>query len=181
MREIESETEWYVITGSLSCGKTSVTNYLAFHNYHVIPEAARLIIDQGINEGKTIAEMRADEANFQKAVLDKKVGAEERIPSDQLTFWDRGIPDTTAYWQMLGFDGNFPGDLTVVIRRRYKGIFLLDRLPRITADYARTEDEEFAKKLHNLIRETYIVLNYDVVTVPVMPVDQRARFILDRL
>lgn len=179
MVENPQQTEWYVVTGSLSCGKTSLINWLAFHNYQVVPESARLIIDEGISQGKTIQEIRADEKAFQEKVLKSKVEAENRVPVGQITFWDRGIPDTLAYWQLI--TGQQSSDMSSIpTNRKYRGVFLLDRLP-VHPDYARTEDETFATKLHDCLRETYQSLGYTVITIPVMPVSERGRFILDHI
>ena len=93
-------TNWYVITGEPSSGKTKVIEYLAFLNYAIIPEAARILIDTEASKGKTIEEIRGDEAEFQKRALEMKIEIENRIPPKQITFFDRGIPDSVAYYHI---------------------------------------------------------------------------------
>ena len=56
-----------------------------------------------------------------------KVEIEERIAPDRLTFFERGIPDSIAYYQVCGEDVGSVREASG--QRRYGGIFLLDPLP----------------------------------------------------
>lgn len=172
------ETNWHVITGTLSSGKTSVINYLSSLGYFVVPEAARLLIDNEMKKGKTIEEVRSDEVLFQKRILQMKIDFEEKIPINQLTFFDRGIPDSIAYYQRCSLD--ISSIINASREREYKGIFLLEMLP-IEKDYVRIEDEKTAIDLQKLLYLSYRDLGYEIVKVPVKPVKERAQFILDRI
>lgn len=172
------ETNWYVITGGPSSGKSKTIDYLASLGYLVIPETARILIDSEMSQGKTIGEIRADETAFQRRVLQMKIDIENRIAPDRVTFFDRGIPDSIAYYQVCGEDVGPVREASG--RRRYRGVFLLDPLP-FEQDYARAEDEETVRRLNQLLYDSYIGLDYDVLRVPVMPVDERAQFIVSRL
>jgi predicted ATPase len=48
-------------------------------------------------------------------------------------------------------------------------------------DKVRSEDEETAVKLNLLIEESYRLLGYDIVPVPVLSVKERADFILNQI
>ena len=61
---------WYVITGAPHSGKTSVLKLLEEKGYRVIYEAARIYIDQEIEKGRTIEEIRESELEFQKGIKD---------------------------------------------------------------------------------------------------------------
>ena len=172
------DTEWYVITGAPSSGKTTLLERIASLDYQTVPEAARVFIDTEMAKGRTLREIRADEALFQQIVLGLKVESESRTPTDRLTFFDRGIPDSIAYYQICKQD---PAPAIQASReRRYKGIFLLERLP-LENDYSRVEDEATAEMLDELLYRSYADLGYKVVRVPVMPIDERAHFILGLL
>jgi len=80
------ETNWYVITGGPSSGKTKIIEYLAFLGYSVIPEAARILIDVEKSRGKSVEEIRSNEAEFQKKVLEMKIEIENRISPERITF-----------------------------------------------------------------------------------------------
>ena len=56
----------------------------------------------------------------------------------------------------------------------------MDPLPLVN-DYARLENSEAQKKIHDLITEVYESLPFPVVHVPVLPVEERVDFILKNL
>lgn len=120
------ETSWYVITGGPFSGKTKVIEYLAFLGYSVVPEAARILIDLEISKGKSIEEIRSNEAEFQKKVLKMKIRIEDKVSPKQITFFDRGVPDSVAYDQIYGLDAR--QTITASQKRKYKRIFLLEQV-----------------------------------------------------
>ncbi len=169
------QTNWYIITGGPSSGKTKVIEYLAFLGYSVIPEAARVLIDIEKSKGKSIKEIRSNEVEFQKKVFGMKIEIENRIPPDQITFFDRGIPDTIAYDKICGLNEGHA--ISASQKRKYKGIFLLEQV-LFENDYGRTEDEKFANNLSGLLYKSYLDLGYNIIKIPVIPIDERAEFIL---
>lgn len=172
------ETKWYVITGGPSSGKTKIIVRLAFMGYLTIPEAARALIDNEMSKGRTLEQIRADEFEFQKTVLKMKIDAENRIPVNQTAFFERGIPDSIAYYKIC--DGDVESAIKASQKRRYKKVFLLEQLP-FEKDYARTEDEELANKISKLLHDSYSSLGYDVISVPVMKsIEERVNFILSK-
>lgn len=172
------ETNWYVITGGPSSGKTKVIEYLAFLGYFVIPEVARILIDLEISKGKLIEEIRSDKIKFQKKVLEMKIKIEDKISPERLTFFDRGIPDSIAYDQIYGLD--IEQTAIMFRKRRYKKIFLLEQVP-FRKDYGRVEDEKFANNISGLLYKSYLDLGYNVLKIPKMPIDKRAEFILKEI
>jgi predicted ATPase len=172
------ETNWYVITGAPSSGKTKLIEYLSFLGYRTVPEAARILIDIEMSKGRKIEEIRGNDYEFQMRILEMKIEVENKIPIEQLTFFDRAIPDSIAYFKISNMDTKPVIDACK--KRRYKGVFLLEQLP-FDKDYARTEDEKLVKELSDLIEDSYIGLGYKVVHVPVKPITERAKFILDRI
>ena len=172
------ESKWYVITGAPSSGKTTIISRLSKLGYQTIPEAARVLIDKEISEGRTLEEIRRDELDFQRKVLKMKIEIENKISKDKIVFFDRGVPDTIAYYKLYGF--NLEEVLKFCKERTYKKIFFLEPLP-FEKDYARIEDEDKAKKLNNLFKMAYIDLGYDVISVPIISVDERVKLILSNL
>ncbi|MCW1296700.1 MAG: ATP-binding protein [Candidatus Parvarchaeota archaeon] len=172
------ETNWYVVTGGPSCGKTKVIEYLSFLGYRTVPEAARVFFDVEMSKGRKLEEIRANEDELQRRILQMKIEVENRIPCEQLTFFDRGIPDSIAYFKMSNMDTK--PVIEASQKRRYKGVFFLEQLV-FEKDYARTENEEVARKLGDLIYDAYNDLGYKVIRIPVKPIDERARLILDNL
>ena len=91
------KTNWYIITGGPSTGKSKTIDYLAFLGYLIRPEVARILIDDELSKGKTIKEIRGDEKSFEHKILKIKIETEEAAPKNDLIFWERGLPDSLVY------------------------------------------------------------------------------------
>lgn len=169
---------WYVLTGGPCAGKTTTLEELAKRGYPVLAEAARIYFEEGLADGKTIDELR--EGHWLQRIAQLKWDMEKAVPDDQVFFFDRGIPDSVAYYKTFGGVG--PDDLlrAAMADVRYRKVFLLDLID-FEKDAARTETPEEAMILHGLIREAYLDQGYEVIEVPVIPVVERADYILARL
>ncbi|MES2331091.1 MAG: ATP-binding protein [Bacteroidota bacterium] len=173
------QTNWYVITGGPSSGKTTTVNLLKERGYITTFEHARHYLDTQRLKGKTIDEVRKQQEEFQSGVLTMQIEQENQISPDVLVFLDRAIPDALAYYRFL----NLPEDekLTQALNTvYYKKIFILDCLP-LVKDYARTEDAVAQEKIHELLVEVYKSLGFPIVQVPVFPPEERVDFILKNL
>ena len=171
-------TRWYVITGAPCAGKTSVIRELERRGYPAVDEAARAFIEECLAAGKTLAAIRADELAFEAEILRRKVRIEATLPPERITFLDRAVPDSIAYFKAAGLDVA-PCDAPSR-RMRYAGVFLLERLG-FEKDPVRAEDDRAAARLESLLAAAYRQLGYTPVRVPVWPVGRRADFILARV
>jgi predicted ATPase len=169
---------WYVITGGPSSGITCTADYLAILGYRTTPEAARALIDNGISKGKTLEEIRRDETAFQYSILMLKQQIEKNSPQDGIVFFQRGIPETLAYYRYIGADTS--GIEGLCTKAEYKKVFILEPLP-YRQDHARTEGEEGARRLFQLIKETYEELGFDVRIIPRATIEERAAMILNEI
>ena len=176
---MKRQTNWYVITGGPSSGKTTTVNLLKERGYITTFEHARHYLDTQRLKGKTIDEVRKNQREFQLGVLDMQIEQENQISPDVLVFLDRAIPDALAYYRFLNLreDKKLTKALLTV---SYKKVFILDRLP-VVKDYARTEDATAQKKIHALLVEVYESLGFPIVQVPVFPPEERVDFILKNL
>lgn len=172
------ETNWVVITGGPSSGKSTLLACLENQGYKIVFEVARIIIDREIAGGKTLGEIRADEAEFQRRVLQMKIDIEEKLLSQQLTFLDRGIPDSIAYNQICRADVTLAFEASR--KRRYRAVFHCEQVP-FEQDHARTEDQKKAHEISTLLHKAYTDLGYEVIGVPLMSTEERAKFILKEL
>lgn len=169
---------WYVITGGPCSGKTTMINELSKLGYHTVPELARVLIDREIKNGNPLEEIRRDESEFQKRVLLLKIEIENKVPKKKIVFFDRAIPDSIAYYKILGIN---PKNLIKTCKRKkYRKVFFLEQLP-FEKDYARTENTEDANKLSKLLFECYSELGYEIVKIPVLPVKNRLKIILSHV
>mgnify|MGYP001058133407 CR=1 FL=1 len=190
MRELESilksfepgeriDTNWYVLTGGPSTGKTTTINLLFEKGYKTTIEHARHYIDTQQIDGKTVAEVRANQEKFQLGVLKMQIEEEKSLAPSDMVFLDRAIPDGLAYYRFLNIpERESLKDVWQLFQ--YKKIFILERLPFIK-DYARTEDEAAQRKIHELIIDTYKSFGFSLVHVPALPPEERVDFILKNL
>jgi len=173
---------WYVITGAPCSGKTTILELLQEKGYQTVPELARVYIDEQLAKGITLAELRQDELAFQKKILQVKIDHEKKLDPQSIIFFDRGIPDSLAYYKLFGLESD--PVLDEAIRNSvYKKIFLLEYFPW-QEDYARTETPEEQIRLHHLLKKTYQNLNFPLIEVPVLPKEEiakRLNYILDNL
>ena len=179
IKKCKPYTNWYVITGGPSSGKTTTVNLLRDRGYKTTIEHARHYLDTQRIYGMTVEEVRKNQMEFQLGVLEMQIEQENSLKEDDVVFLDRAIPDSLAYYRFL----NFPPDkklLDILTKVFYKKIFILDRLPLIR-DYARQEDEAAQKTIHGLLTEVYESLPFTVVHVPVLPPIDRVNFILKNL
>jgi predicted ATPase len=169
---------WYVITGGPSSGITCTADYLATLGYHTVPEAARVFIDKEMSQGRRLHEIRGDELAFQNEVLRLKQQIEARSPRNRVVFFQRGIPDTLAYFRLIGADA---GDIMEACKAsRYSKVFILEPLP-YRKDYARVEGARSSRHLFRLLREAYEELGFDVRVIPRATIEERARMILKEI
>jgi predicted ATPase len=171
-------SQWYVITGAPCSGKTTVLKLLGKLGYLTVPEAARVIADKEIRAGKSNEEVKADMLKFQRTVLNLKVKTESRLPKDKIVFFDRGIPDSIAYFELYGFDA---GEVLKFCRERtYGKVFLLERLP-FQKDYSRIENDEIAARIQELLAKAYSNLGYEITRIPIMSSKDRAKLIIESI
>jgi len=171
-------TNWYVITGAPSSGKTSVICEIERLCYRVVHEVARAFIDEELKKGKTIEQIKADELAFERHILYKKIKIEESLPKKEIIFLDRAVPDSIAYFESAGLNPNEPVKKSKLVR--YKKIFLFERL-EFEKDRVRSEDEAKTAELEFLLMNAYQMLGYDIVHVPVLSIQKRTDFILQHL
>ena len=173
------QTNWCVITGGPSSGKSTIIRNLKDMGYKTTIELARHYIDLQRMNGRSTEEIRANQRQFQHKVLNLQIDLERRLDPAEKIFLDRALPDEVAYYKYFGIE---PDEKLVEYLgiHRYKKIFVMDLLP-LDADYARTEDKKAQLDLHNLIIETYQDRGEPIVFVPVLPVKERVQFVLDNL
>lgn len=168
-------TRWQVITGAPCSGKTTLIEALAGRGYRIVPETARAYIDRCLAQGLTLPQIKADPFQFERRILLEKVALETALPRDQLTFMDRAVPDSVAYFRFEGLDPAEPLRHSRTVR--YETVFLLARL-EFEPDAVRSEDAQGAARLEAMLAEGYRALGYDLIKVPVMGIDERIGFIL---
>lgn len=172
-------TNWYVITGGPSSGKTTTIELLARRGYRTTIEHARHFIDTQRITGRTVAEIRANQREFQKGVLQMQIEQERSLDPNELCFLDRALPDALAYYRFLSLEPE-PELIEALKTASYRKVFILDLLP-LARDYARTEDAGAQRKIHQMLIEVYRSLGFPLQMVPALAPEQRADFIVEHL
>ncbi len=176
MKEMSS---WYVLTGGPCAGKTTTILELEKRKHPVLLEPARAVIERGLATGKTLDEIRTPKEKFLNDVVEEAVAQERVAPRELRLFLDRSVVDSVAYYRLLEVP------VTALLQKAaenapYKKVFLLD-LVDFKNDEARNETPEQAQAIHESIEKAYLDFGLAVVKVPVMPVSERADFILKNL
>ena len=146
--------------------------------YKTFPESARVIIDTKLSEGSTLEEIRRDELAFQQEVLEMKKDIESRAPRDKTIFFQRGVPDSLAYYRFIGADTR--SILDICRGSSYKAVFILEPIA-YQQDHARTEGEEGGKRIFELLKQAYTELGMRVVVIPRASIEERAGIILSEV
>lgn len=174
------DTNWVVITGAPSSGKTSVIDELARRGYPIQTEIARELIEECLRHGMTLAEVRSAGyvQELQEKILRFKLGRERALDVKKLVFSDRGVPDSIVYFGLAGLNREAAIEGSKIYR--YRAVFMLDRLP-LVKDGVRTESDAQAENIGEQILADYRSVGYEPVAVPVMPIVERVDFILKHL
>ncbi|MEJ7738692.1 MAG: AAA family ATPase [Chitinophagaceae bacterium] len=83
---LRKQTNWYVITGGPSSGKTTTVNLLKERGYITTIEHARHYLNTQRLKGKTIEEVRKNQREFQLEVLNMQIEQEAQISPEVLFF-----------------------------------------------------------------------------------------------
>lgn len=168
------KTQWCVITGAPSSGKTTLINQLAKQGYKISPEVARDCINQElITHQHNFAEI--DQLNLQHTIANVMIEREHVLPPNEIIFFDRGLPDSLAYYRFHHIDTT--SLLKACESIRYAKVFFCHGLP-IVKDLIRVEDESDAKKIGEYIHEAYTDLGYELIELPAVSVEDRLKIIL---
>jgi predicted ATPase len=172
------ETNWHVITGAPSCGKTTLVDLLAGRGFPTVEECARPFIERAMSSGRSIAEIHDHGAALQRRLLAVKRRVEASLQTTDTQFLDCAVPGSIAWFRLFGLDPNEA--LAHCFRHRYVSVFVLDPLPLMT-DGLRFEDDTFTEFLDEWLERDYAALGYAPIRVPVMAPEDRLAYLLERV
>ncbi|AFL81872.1 putative ATPase [Aequorivita sublithincola DSM 14238] len=176
------KTKRIVITGGPSSGKTSLIKYLENEGYQVMHEISRDVILEAKKEG--IDQLFLDNPIlFSEKLLEGRLKQfhEGENCAAPILFYDRGMPDVTAYMDYLGthYSENFN---KACLQYKYDEIFVLPPWEEIyEQDNERYESFEQAEKIFHFLKNGYENYGYKVIEVPVGSIKERVDFILKKI
>lgn len=176
------KTKRIVITGGPGSGKTALIKYLENQGHQVMHEISREVILEAQKHG--IEQLFLDNPIlFSEKLLEgrlKQFREGENCQTETL-FYDRGMPDVTAYMDFVNtyYPKNFP---ETCFAYKYDEIFVLPPWEEIyEQDNERYESFEQAEKLFDFLKKGYENYGYKTYEVPVGSIKERAEFILGKL
>jgi predicted ATPase len=180
--ESTNHERFYIVTGGPGSGKTSLLEALRSRGYACSVEAGRGIIqDQVSIAGRALP--WADRALFAELMLSwemRNYHIAQEIAGP--VFFDRGMTDVLGYLRLIGIPA--PVHIQNAAREfRYnQTVFITPPWPEIFShDRERKQDFDEAVRTYESLSATYEALDYKLVEIPRMPVEQRTSFILDHL
>lgn len=172
------QTNWHVITGASSSGKTTLIDQLTNQGYPTFPEIGRQYFERELAKGRTIAEIRQDRAAMTRAIYHLWLEFNQGLRAAEIIFLDRGLPDALSFYRFAGMNPN--KILPDCFQHRYASVFILNRLP-YQQDGIRGGDDISAAYFDRWMERDYRALGYNIIRVPVLAPEERLAFILNGL
>jgi predicted ATPase len=172
------QTNWHVITGTVSSGKSTLIDQLADRGFQTVPETGRQYVEKEMAKGRTINEIRENMAAISIAIKDMQLEIEHGLRANDVLFLDRAVPGSLAWYRAFGLNPN--EILLECFHHRYASVFILDPLP-FQENGARDGDADKIGHLDEWLARDYSALGYSVVRVPVLSLQERLAFVLERL
>jgi predicted ATPase len=172
---------YFVLTGAMGSGKSAIIEQLIKRRLKCVAEPAR----QVLHEQRAISADGVPETDpdlFTQLMLSRATSFYlENFAAETLTIFDRGIPDMIAYADLFGLDtkiyynsaNHYKYNQCVFWFKGWKDIYKNDDERKMNFQQA----YEFGERTHHIYQE----LGYDVVQVPMLPIDERAEFIYDKI
>eukprot|EP01084_Bolivina_argentea_P309231 534864_1 len=156
---------------------------LAKLGYSIKEEVVRIYVselmkDKNMDEEKLENILRSKECH--EKVLKDRMKRESNVNKKEIICLDRGVVDSLAYFELNNHSIS-KYLLNTVMKHinmyRYKYVFILEKIP-IVIDGVRHESEEERNVLHQLLIKHYNKSGYNLIFVPLMPIQKRIKFIL---
>lgn len=162
-------------------GKSTILQELSRLEYKCIAEPARQILKEQRAAGKDGTPDK-DPARFNELMLEKMIlDYEGNQNYDDITIFDRGIPDVIAYAELLKTDSS--AALKAANEYKYNNnVYMFDAWKEIyTNDDERKMSFELSAFFSKSVQRIYEKLGYEVIEVPFIDVRDRVDFIINSI
>jgi predicted ATPase len=175
-------TNLLVVTGGPGSGKTTVLLELKRRGYRFAPEVARQIIQEQVRTGGTALPWN-DRELYTRLMLEGSIGSyKAHTPASEITFADRGIPDTLTYARLIGLEDDAYIRRACAEYRYAPTVFVAPPWAEIyRRDSERKQDWEEAVRTHEINVSIYRECGYDLIELPRASPEARAEFIRGQL
>ena len=175
-------TKKIALIGGPGTGKTTLINALKEKGFACMEEISRQITLEAQQNGIDQLFLE-DPLLFSEHLL---LGRQNQFLEadsleEEVVFFDRGLPDVTAYLDYL--KSSYPESFkTICSQHKYNHVFILKPWKAIyEQDNERYETFEQALIIHNFLMETYTSYGYSIIETPFGTVQERIDFILNHL
>lgn len=173
---------FFVVTGGPGSGKSALIEALQQSGFARSVEAGRGIIqDQVSIRGRALP--WRDSMLFAEMMLCWEMRSYHMAERQEgKVFFDRGVPDVLGYLRLSG--AAVPEHMLSAahVFRYHRRVFIAPPWPEIfRQDDERKQDFDEATRTNDAMVATYTELGYDLIEIPRIPVEARARFILQNI
>jgi predicted ATPase len=168
---------YYILTGAMGSGKSTIIRHLLENNFFCIPEPAReILMEQRNINADGVPEKNSD--LFTQLMLSRATNNYKKYYENNYSIiFDRAMPDMIAYADLFQLDTKiyynaakyYKYNNTVFLFKGWKEIY--------TNDNERKMNFEQANDFGNRVEEIYHELGYNIITVPKINIDERIKFI----
>ena len=179
---MQNDTDrFFVLTGGPGSGKTTLIEALKAGGFATAPEAGRGIIRDQVAVGGPALPWQ-DRALFAELMLSWELRSWYAMGAEPgPVFFDRGVPDTIGYLRLCGLP--VPDHIKNAAKQfRYaRRVFIAPPWPDIFAqDEERKQTLDEPERTFQSVAGAYAELGYELVSLPLVPVEHRVRFVLDQ-
>jgi predicted ATPase len=173
---------FFVVTGGPGSGKSTLIAALARLGIATMQEAGRAIIQDQLAIGGTALPW-ADREAFAELMLSWELRSyREALSVKGPVVFDRGVPDMAGYFRLCGMPVPQHVERAVEMFRYHPRVFVAPHWPEIfTQDVERKQTAEEAEATYVAMVEAYSAAGYELIELPKAPVEERVRFVLDRI
>lgn len=172
---------YFILTGAMGGGKSTILSKLAEAGVHCVPEPARAILaEQRMIAATGVPELNAEAFNALMLVRAIHNYQEKQPLTDSIVF-DRGIPDMIAYANLFQSDTAAYVNASQAFCYNPTVFYFAGWQEIYTTDEDRTIGFAGAQAFGVDVKAIYESLGYRILAVPRLSIEARVQFILARI
>ncbi len=173
------ETNWFLATGAPSSGKSTSLRRLRKEGFKMNSDISRDYIVDLKERGVPFEKSDLYSIETQKILFFLMTADALALDTGNMIIHDYSLPDNIAFLKLGGLPVPDEVKRSAMIFR-FRKVFLFEPL-ELVQDGIRTEDREDQEKLFHLLHETYISIGYQPILVKSDTIENRHKFLLNRL